>query len=149
MTDRGKSDLPVLIVGGGPVGLALAGELGWRGVRCTLIERGNGAITQAKMDFVGVRTMEFCRRWGIVPWVHAAGYNRAYPQDCAWVSSLNGYELGREPFPAPQDEKPLPQSPLLARRAVSAGLLRSRTHAFCAPVPDGDVAVRNGADGLQ
>jgi len=23
---------PVLIVGGGPVGLALAGELGWRGV---------------------------------------------------------------------------------------------------------------------
>ena len=26
---------PVLIVGGGPVGLALAGELGWRGVACT------------------------------------------------------------------------------------------------------------------
>ena len=28
---------PVLIVGGGPVGLALAGELGWRGVPCALI----------------------------------------------------------------------------------------------------------------
>jgi 2-polyprenyl-6-methoxyphenol hydroxylase-like FAD-dependent oxidoreductase len=101
----------VLIVGGGPVGLALAGELGWRGISCTLVERSDGAITQAKMDFVGTRTMEFCRRWGIVPWVHAAGYNRAYPQDCAWVSSLTGYEFGREPFPAPQDEKPLPQSP--------------------------------------
>jgi 2-polyprenyl-6-methoxyphenol hydroxylase-like FAD-dependent oxidoreductase len=111
MADGTKSEVPVLIVGGGPVGLALAGELGWRGVGCLLIERGNGAITQAKMDFVGVRTMEFCRRWGIVPWVHAAGYNRAYPQDCAWVSSLDGYEFGREPFPAPQDEKPLPQSP--------------------------------------
>ena len=30
---------PVLIVGGGPVGLALAAELGWRGVACTLVER--------------------------------------------------------------------------------------------------------------
>ncbi len=102
---------PVLVVGGGPIGLALAGELGWRGVACRLVERGTGAISQPKMDFVGVRTMEFCRRWGIVPWVHAAGYNRAYPQDCAWVSSLTGYEFGREPFPAPRDEKPLPQSP--------------------------------------
>jgi 2-polyprenyl-6-methoxyphenol hydroxylase-like FAD-dependent oxidoreductase len=113
MADCEKSNVqaPVLIVGGGPVGLALAGELGWRGIGCTLVERGTGAITQAKMDFVGVRTLEFCRRWGVVPWVHAAGYNRAYPQDCAWVSSLNGYEFGREPFPAPQDEKPLPQSP--------------------------------------
>ena len=101
---------PVLIVGGGPIGLALAGELGWRGVPCTLIEKGDGGIGQPKMDFVGVRTMEFCRRWGIVPWVHAAGYNRAYPQDCAWVSSLTGFEFGREPFPAPQDEKPLSQS---------------------------------------
>jgi 2-polyprenyl-6-methoxyphenol hydroxylase-like FAD-dependent oxidoreductase len=33
---------PVLIVGGGPVGLALAGELGWRGIACTLIEQGDG-----------------------------------------------------------------------------------------------------------
>jgi 2-polyprenyl-6-methoxyphenol hydroxylase-like FAD-dependent oxidoreductase len=101
---------PVLIVGGGPIGLALAGELGWRGIACTLVEKGDGGITQPKMDFVGVRTMEFCRRWGIVPWVHEAGYNRAYTQDCAWVSSLTGFEFGREPFPAPKDDKILPQS---------------------------------------
>jgi 2-polyprenyl-6-methoxyphenol hydroxylase-like FAD-dependent oxidoreductase len=56
--------------------------------------------------------MEFCRRWGIVRWVEEAGYNRHYPQDNAWVTSLaNGYELGREPFPSPREEKPPPQSP--------------------------------------
>ncbi|NIF55156.1 MULTISPECIES: FAD-dependent oxidoreductase [Burkholderiaceae] len=102
---------PVLIVGAGPIGLALAGDLGFRGVPCTLIERSDGQVTQPKMDMVGVRTMEYCRRWGIVPWVHDAGYNRAYPQDCAWVTGLKGYEFGREVFPSPQDEKCPPQSP--------------------------------------
>ena len=62
------------------------------------MERGDGSIGQPKMDFVGARTLEFCRRWGIMSWVHNAGYNRDYPQDCAWVSSLNGFEFGRNTF---------------------------------------------------
>ena len=103
---------PVLIVGGGPVGLAMAGDLGWRGVPCVLIEKTDGRVTQPRMDMVHVRTMEFCRRWDIVQWVEEAGYNRDYPQDNAWVTSLvNGYELGREPLPSPRQEKPPSQSP--------------------------------------
>jgi 2-polyprenyl-6-methoxyphenol hydroxylase-like FAD-dependent oxidoreductase len=103
--------IPVLIVGAGPIGLALAGDLGFHGVSCLLIEKGDGRVIQPKMDMIGVRTMEYCRRWGIVPWVESAGYNRDYPQDCAWVTSLSGYELGREPFPTPNDEPPPPESP--------------------------------------
>ena len=34
----------VLVVGAGPVGLALAGDLGWRGIDCLLIEQSDGAI---------------------------------------------------------------------------------------------------------
>ncbi|TFZ02825.1 2-polyprenyl-6-methoxyphenol hydroxylase [Ramlibacter henchirensis] len=101
----------VLVVGGGPIGLALAGDLGWRGIGCALVEKSDGQVVQPKMDMIGIRSMEFCRRWGIVDWVESAGYNRAYPQDCAWVTSLNGYEFGREVFPAPQDEKPPVHSP--------------------------------------
>ena len=40
---------PVLVVGAGPVGLVLAGDLGWRGVQCTLLERGDGSIFQPKI----------------------------------------------------------------------------------------------------
>ena len=101
----------VLVVGGGPIGLALAGDLGWRGVHCTLVEKGDGSVVQPKMDMVGIRAMEFCRRWGIVDWVESAGYNRDYPQDCAWVTDLNGHEFGREPFPSPRQEKPPVHSP--------------------------------------
>src|SRR5579862_4134852 len=110
MTETGD-EIPVLIVGAGPVGLALAGDLGWRGRRCVIIEQGDGSIYQPRMDFVGVRTMEFCRRWGIVDWVEHSPYPRDYPQDNMYLTALNGYELGRERFPAMQDEVPPPQSP--------------------------------------
>ena len=71
LTTRREKITPVLIVGGGPVGLALAGDLGWRGVGCVLIEQTDGSIYQPRMDLVGIRTMEFCRRWGLVPAVEA------------------------------------------------------------------------------
>ncbi|MGE0036015.1 MAG: FAD-dependent oxidoreductase [Xanthobacteraceae bacterium] len=102
---------PVLIVGAGPVGLALAGDLGWRGIDCTLIEKTDGAIEHPRMDIVGPRTMEFCRRWGIADWVRDAPYPGDHPQDCIYVTALNGYELGRERFPGRAHEKCPPQSP--------------------------------------
>lgn len=59
------SEVPVLIVGGGPVELALAAELGWRGVKCFLVEQTDGIIRTPKMNEVNIRTMEYCRRWEI------------------------------------------------------------------------------------
>ena len=108
---RATEHTPVLIVGAGPVGLALAGDLGWRGVPCTLIEKTDGTIGQPRMDIVGPRTMEFCRRWGIADWVRDAPYPGDHPQDCIYVTGLDGYELGREPFPGRAFEKCPPQSP--------------------------------------
>lgn len=104
-------DTPILIVGAGPVGLALAGDLGWRGTECTLVERGDGGITQPKMDMVGVRTMEHARRWGIVEWIEQAPYPRDYPQDNVYLESLTGYEFGREVVPSKNEERLAPQSP--------------------------------------
>jgi 2-polyprenyl-6-methoxyphenol hydroxylase-like FAD-dependent oxidoreductase len=103
--------VPVLIVGAGPVGLVLAGDLAWRGIPSMIVERSDGTIEQPKMDLVGIRTMEFCRRWGIVENVENAGYNRDWGQDNVYVTSLTGYELGRERFPSPRRASPPPQSP--------------------------------------
>jgi 2-polyprenyl-6-methoxyphenol hydroxylase-like FAD-dependent oxidoreductase len=103
--------IPVLVVGGGPVGLALAGDLGWRGIDCVLLEQSDGSIYQPRMDLVGIRTMEFCRRWGLVPAVEASPYPRDYPQDNIYLTSLNGYELGRERFPGIGQAPPPKESP--------------------------------------
>src|SRR5204863_10143092 len=85
---------PVVIVGAGPVGLALAGDLGWRGISCTIIEKSDGESNQPKRDLVGVRTMEFCRRWGIADWLRASPYPRDYRQDNIWFSAVTGFEFG-------------------------------------------------------
>ena len=64
--------VPVLIIGGGPVGLALASDHGWRGITCVLVEKGDGTIVTPKMKGVNVRTMEFCGRWAAA--VHACPF---------------------------------------------------------------------------
>jgi len=103
---------PVLIVGGGPVGLALACELGWRGIACTLIEQGDGTIVTPKMNEVNVRTMEFCRRWGIAQDVHRCPFPPDYPLDVAFVTSLSGYEIGRMSRAPRMSEPSEPHSPM-------------------------------------
>ena len=112
----GAIETPILIVGGGPVGLALAGDLGWRGRECLLVERTDGAIVQPRQDLVGIRTMEFCRRWGLVEAVETAPYNRDYSQDNVYVagSLAEGWEIGRYPSPSMNEARAPPESP--ARR---------------------------------
>lgn len=91
----------VLVVGGGPVGLSLAGDLGSRRLSCHLVERTDGQIIQPKMDGVNVRTMEFCRRWQLTDAIRNCGYPKNYPQDMVYLTSFDGYELGRESFVTP------------------------------------------------
>jgi len=106
-----QAHTPVLIVGGGPVGLALAAELGWRGIACTLVEQGDGTITTPKMNEVNTRSMEFCRRWGIADQVMNCPFPGDHPLDAVFVTSLFGHELGRVIRPARNDQTPEPHSP--------------------------------------
>ncbi len=85
----------VLIVGGGPVGLALAADLGWRGIDCILVEQGDGTIYHPRANTVNSRTMEFCRRWGVAEEVHNSGAPPDFPSTILYLTSLQGYELAR------------------------------------------------------
>ena len=55
---------PILIVGGGPVGLAAALELARHGVRSLLLERHNSTTWHPKARNLNTRTMEIARGWG-------------------------------------------------------------------------------------
>ena len=85
------------IAGGGPVGLALAAELGRHGIACRLIEQGDGVVRTPKMNEVNTRTMELCRRWGIADQVLDTPFPPDWPKDVVFVTSLAGFEMGRVP----------------------------------------------------
>ncbi len=119
MTNESKAgarDVPVLIIGGGPVGLALAADLGWRGIECLLVERGDGEIYHPRANTVNSRSMEFCRRWGISEKVRNSGAPPDFPLDIVYVTSLQGYEIARIDRPTYGGAKPLPTTPERSQR---------------------------------
>lgn len=68
---RGR-DCQVAIVGGGPVGMGLAIELGQRGIRCTLVERYPEPQPIPKGQNLTQRTMEHFHFWGAEQALRAA-----------------------------------------------------------------------------
>jgi 2-polyprenyl-6-methoxyphenol hydroxylase-like FAD-dependent oxidoreductase len=112
-----KLNTPVLIVGGGPVGLCLALDLAWRGLECTLVERTDGSIRHPKTGSLTYRTMEFCRRWGIDQRIRAVGFPEAYGLSMVFCTSMVGPQLAVIPYPSRRDEKLLPQTPEKKQRA--------------------------------
>ena len=69
---REVAEYQVAIVGGGPVGLGLAVELGLRGVRTALVERRTEPQRIPKGQNLTQRTMEHFRYWGVESEVRAA-----------------------------------------------------------------------------
>lgn len=87
--------VPVLIVGGGPVGMALAAELGRYRVPCLLVEQTDGTIDHPRASALNARTMEFCRRWGIAEAVREVGTPPDFPHDSLYCTSLTGFPIAR------------------------------------------------------
>ena len=55
----------VVIVGGGPVGMAMAIELGQRGISCAIMERRTAPHRIPKGQGLTQRSMEHFYRWGV------------------------------------------------------------------------------------
>ncbi len=101
----------MLIAGAGPIGLALAADLGRRGVETLLVEQRPDVRDSAKMIQVSVRTMEFCRQLGLAEEIWNWGFPHDHNMDSAFVTSLQGYALGRVPLATLAQRRHEPESP--------------------------------------
>lgn len=95
MTAASERSVDVLIVGGGPTGLAMGMELRSRGVDFVIVESGDGTVTHPKVSGIGPRSMELFRRWGVAEKIRQSGWPGDHSLDCAWVTKIGGHELHR------------------------------------------------------
>ncbi len=107
---------PILIVGGGPVGLALALDLGRKGVDIILVDARDGTVNVPKMNMVNARSMEFCRRWGLAERIKEIGWPEDFENNAMFVTSLAGYELATFEYPSYAQQGELSYTPEGKRR---------------------------------
>src|ERR1700733_13342505 len=87
-------NIPVLIIGGGPVGLSMALALARQHVRSLVIERHPGPTQHPRARGVSMRTMELFSQWGNI--TELLKYE--FPKEAIrfiWAQSLQGEELTR------------------------------------------------------
>lgn len=86
----------VLVVGAGPVGLALAIELGRRGVRCLVVEKNDRVGYAPRAKTTNLRSREHMRRWGIADRLRdASPFGVDYPSNVVFATRMNGRLLHR------------------------------------------------------
>jgi len=88
-------EIPVLISGGGPVGLAASLLLSQHGVRSLLVERHPSTALTPKARGINARTMEVFRQCGIDSAIRNAGLAEGRLGLIVWAESLAGEEIER------------------------------------------------------
>jgi 2-polyprenyl-6-methoxyphenol hydroxylase-like FAD-dependent oxidoreductase len=88
MNPSNRQDAQVIIVGGGPVGMGLAIELGQRGTRCIVVERYAHPQPIPKGQNLTQRTMEHFYFWGVEKELRA---RRTIPREYG-IGGLTAYE---------------------------------------------------------
>jgi 2-polyprenyl-6-methoxyphenol hydroxylase-like FAD-dependent oxidoreductase len=132
-------ETPILIAGAGPVGLALAADLGRRGVPCLIVEQSDGPADHPRATALNARSMEFMRRFGVADAIRRDGMPEDFPHTALYCTSLTGFEIARIERPhhgghgASVDSPERPQrcnqiwlDPILRDLAASYGCVSSR-----------------------
>jgi 2,4-dichlorophenol 6-monooxygenase len=100
-----RVEVPVLIVGAGPVGMTASILLARLGIENLLVDRRSGPHRAPQAHVVNPRTLEIFRSAGLDREVlRRAATSREDGSHVAWVTTLAGEELGRLPYERQGDD---------------------------------------------
>ena len=119
---------PVVIVGGGPVGLAAALGLSRHGVGSLLVERHARTTWHPKARNLNTRTMEIARGWGAAVHDELVSVNLppGWTSQIIYTRTLAGEELGRMRTAGFSGRGPdvSPEIPLLSSQDIFEPIMR-------------------------
>ncbi|MDH5291756.1 MAG: FAD-dependent monooxygenase, partial [Acidimicrobiia bacterium] len=95
MARQEMDDRPVVIAGGGPVGLTLAMDLARLGVGAIVLEQRHDQPPNPRCNTTNARSMELLRRLGCAEEVRRSGLPPDHSTDIVYLDRLNGHELTR------------------------------------------------------
>ncbi len=98
-----RIETPVLIVGGGPVGLALAADLTSKGVRSLLVETRTEPTAHPRATLLGSRSMEYYRRLGLDDEIVRNSLPREHGYRIVFATQLRGMLLHAHDSASPND----------------------------------------------
>lgn len=97
-------EIPVLIVGAGPVGLLGAQLLGRRGIRTLVAEKHETRLDAPKAHALNPRSLEICAAAGLpMDKIHAAATPTEEGRHVRMMSTLAGEEIGALPYERQDD----------------------------------------------
>ena len=96
-------ETPILIVGGGPVGLTLSLELSAWSVEHILVSSNTETSIHPKCNLANARSMEHFRRLGVSKTLRAKGLPNDHPQDSVYFIKLGEAEICR--FETPSSDR--------------------------------------------
>jgi 2-polyprenyl-6-methoxyphenol hydroxylase-like FAD-dependent oxidoreductase len=114
--DLSRLDTPILILGGGSVGLAIAAELGMRNVPCIVLEKSDRPAEHPRATALNARSMEFMRRWGVADQIRAAAAPPDFPHTALYCTGLQGFVVAKVERPDHGSKKATEFSPESAQR---------------------------------
>ncbi|MGH7033945.1 MAG: FAD-dependent monooxygenase, partial [Stellaceae bacterium] len=96
---------PILIVGGGPVGMVLAMNLAALGVSSLIVNSDPRPRWHPKGSTHNSRTMEHYRRLGLAEAIRSLGLPEDYPTDVGYFTRFTGWEIARLPMPSEGEKR--------------------------------------------
>ncbi|MET8543461.1 FAD-dependent monooxygenase [Kitasatospora sp. NPDC004799] len=134
-------DVPVVIIGAGPVGLATALVLGRHGVRSLVCEQYGGINPHPRAHVVNTRSMELFRAWGIADAVRADAADPVQAGTILWKQTLAGDTLGRIDFADGPQGSLRQRADASAEQLASCAQDRVQRHLLDAVLAQGAAAV--------
>lgn len=96
-------EVPVLIIGAGPTGLALAADLATKGVRSLLVETRTEVTSHPRATLLGSRSMEYYRRLQLDDAILDAALPTDQGYEVVFATTLSGNPIYKHRSPSPDE----------------------------------------------